>query len=413
MVMKKYLSLLMCILASFTVSGCWSREEPKNLAVANSVVYDVREDGQYEVTLEFMNPHGSGGTGPGSSGSAGGARPGITATSTGKSVNEALLNVGLTTDRTLFGGHNEARFFTERFARKDMVSVMDFFARDYLTDLTPYIVIIQGDVDPGTFFTTSPGLAETVGNFINGLEVYQPKEISKSVFITTLDFIKEMYEDGKQPVAGAIRVVECEPSAAGYSSSSSQGGSQGGSQKQYKLVYEGLAAFKENALVGFMDGIEARAYNFITGKIQSAIVSVPTGEDRTVFQVRGAKTRNKLTLEGNQLTIDVLVQMTVTITTEGSMVDITKPDGIKTVQQGLNEMIAQEIASAIGKAQTEFQSDIFGFGTSMHIQHPKLWKSIKDNWDDYFSKATVRVGVSSTIDRTGLIKEPLKMEESK
>jgi hypothetical protein len=47
-----------------------------------------------------------------------------------------------------------------------------------------------------------------------------------------------------------------------------------------------------------MDGIGTRAYNFVTNKIQSAVVSVPTGEDFTVFQVNGAKAKNKLTLEG-------------------------------------------------------------------------------------------------------------------
>jgi spore germination protein KC len=335
----------------------------------------------------------------------------VITTSTGPSINEALLNAALSTDKTIFGGHNEVRFFTERFARKDMISAMDFFARDYLTDLTPYVVIIQGDVDPGTFYATSLGLEETVGNFVNSLNVSQPKVLSKSVFVTTQDFIKEVYEDGKQPVAGVVKVVECETSASADSPSS--GGGQGGAQKQYKLVYEGLAAFKNNVLAGYLDGVGARAYNFVTNKIQSATVSVPTGEDFTVFQVRSASAKDKLTLEGDQVTIDVMVQMVAGITAEGSNVDITKPDGVKAVQQSLNEMIAQEIATAIGKVQTEFQSDIFGFGTSMHIQHPQQWKNIKANWDDYFSKATVRVSVTSTIDRTGLIKEPIKLEEAK
>jgi hypothetical protein len=97
-------------------------------------------------------------------------------------------------------------------------------------------VIIQGDVDPGTFYSTGPGLAETVGSFINKMYANQPKELSKSVFITTLDFMKEIYEDGKQPVAGVIKVVECEPSESGTSGSSSPAGSQGGAQKQYKLI---------------------------------------------------------------------------------------------------------------------------------------------------------------------------------
>jgi hypothetical protein len=47
----------------------------------------------------------------------------------------------------------------------------------------------------------------------------------------------------------------------------------------------------------------------------------------------------------------------------------------------------------------------------VHDQHPEKWREIKDNWDDYFSKAPVSITVESTVDRSGQIKEPFEMED--
>jgi spore germination protein KC len=52
---------------------------------------------------------------------------------------------------------------------------------------------------------------------------------------------------------------------------------QNSSEKEYMLVYSGLAAFKEDKLVGFMDKTETRAYNFIVNELNSAVVSLPDG----------------------------------------------------------------------------------------------------------------------------------------
>jgi len=91
--------------------------------------------------------------------------------------------------------------------------------------------------------------------------------------------------------------------------------------------------------------------------------------------------------------------------------DITKEGPLQAVEQGFNQLLVGEIAAAVQKAQQEFQSDIFGFGSSMHIQHPEIWKEIKGNWDDYFSNAIITITVESTVDRSGEIKEPFKVED--
>lgn len=101
------------------------------------------------------------------------------------------------------------------------------------------------------------------------------------------------------------------------------------------------------------------------------------------------------------------------IVQENSPLDINKSEVLKKIEADFNKQMVGEIAAAIKKAQTEFESDIFGFGVSMHKQHPQEWKAIKGNWDDYFANAVINISVESTIDRQGEFKQPFRWETGK
>lgn len=415
--MKKLLYIPLCMIVLLSLTGCFSRKEPKTLAIVKSAIYDLTEDGKYSVTLEILNPSASGGV---MGGGGGDKNPNMTATGEGISVAEALRDVSHQLEKSIFGGHNRVRIFTERFAQKDMASVMDFFARDHLTDETSLVVILKGEEDPMKIHSCKIGLSDMVGDFIDSLSNSQPGVISKSVFVTTLDFIKDYYSDGKQPVAGVIELVECEDKPAkntdekSQQSQDSQDGGDGSNPFQgFRIEYRGLAAFKDNKLVGYMDGTEARAYNFVANNLQTDYVSIPSGDDFTVARIHGSKSDSKVSFEDGRVSIEVNVNVTLDIIQEGGTLDVSKIEPLKQAEEGFNKQIEQEITAAISKAQQEFQSDIFGFGNSLHASNPEKWKEIQENWDETFSSASVQVTVKSSIDRSGQLKEPFRLEELK
>ena len=403
--MKKGLCVILCMIISISVSGCWSRKEPKSLAIVNSVIYDIKDDGSYQVISEIMNPSAQGGVKEGGSGKS----PNITAISEGKSVPEAIRNASVSLEKAIFGGHNKVRFFSERFARKDMVSIMDYLLRDHLTDENPLMVVIKNK-DPKQVYSCMLGLSDTVGDYMDNLSKSQPKIICKSVFIKTLDFIKDYYDEGKQPVAGVAELVECEAKPSNGAGANAQG-SQNSLDKQYRINYEGLAAFKDNKLVGYMDGVEARAYNLITNNVDTAIVSIPLDNDMAVVLVNQSKAGIKTAVEDDQISITVKIKINMSIVQESGDIDISKIEPLKTVEDSFNKQIEEEITESIKKAQTEFQSDIFGFGKAVHTQHPEIWKEIKESWDDYFNEAAINVTVESSAFRSGEIKQPFRLED--
>lgn len=407
--MKKILCFILCTAMILTLPGCWSRREPKTLAIVNSALFDYKEGEGYQVITELINPSAMGGA---ASGGGNGKSANVTAISVGPSIPEAIRNASESLERTIFGGNNAVRFFSERFAKRDMAPLLDYLLRDFLTDENPLMVVIKGD-DPQKVYSCKLGLSSTVGSYIDSLSQTQPNVLATSVFVDTLDFIKDYYDEGIQPVAGVAQLVECGAKGSGNQGSTQEGqGSQDGSEKEYRILYEGLAAFKDNKLIGYLNALEARAYNLVKNNISSTTISIPSGDNVTVAGIKNSKAEIKTTTEGDPFTINVKIIVRFSIIQESGSIDISKPEPLKAVEESLNKQLTTEIEATVRKVQTEFQSDIFGFGKAVHAQHPEKWREIKDRWDDdYFSKAAVNISVESSANRTGQIKQPFSMED--
>ncbi|MGI5849217.1 MAG: Ger(x)C family spore germination protein [Christensenellales bacterium] len=406
---KKNICLLLIIIMVMVLPGCWSKAEPKDISIINSSFYDV-QDGIYEAVVEVMNPSGAAGTQQAASTNE---NPYIIFSGEGPSLVEALNDLTVSLDRTLFAGQNQTRFFSERFAKTSMRIALEYFTREHQTSETPLVIIVKGE-NPKDIYNCQIGLANTTGDYFNSLQKHQPNTISNSVFVTLINFIKDYYIEGKQPVAGVAEVLPCELKQPGSSASGSQGSQAGRANlanAQNKIRYEGLAAFKNGSLVGFMNGTETRAYNIITGNDKESYVSVASGDGQAVVKIIKSTADIKTAFKSGEAVLDVKIKCTTGIVQESGTTEISKIGGAKTVEQSVNKQLLTEIAQSVKKAQQEFQSDIFGFGTYMHAQHPDKWKEIRENWDDYFSKATVNISVESSVIRSGEIKEPFIIKD--
>lgn len=390
--------MLLCFLLCAMLAGCWDRTEPKNMALVSSAVYDLKDDGNYQITIEITNPT----TKDGEKKGTGGKSTSIMYVGENLSIPESARGISQSLDKSLFSSHTKVRFLSEKFARTDIVPVFDYLLRSYHLDENPLVVIIK-DEDPSKIYTCDIGLSETVGGYIESISNSLPFITSKSVFTEASDFIKDYYWNGKQPVAG---VVEFVPNNAPSSKNSED------SQKdKFNIKYEGLAAFKDNKLVGFLNGVEARSYNFVTNNLKTALVSILTENHYTVFMVDQSKSKIKTFIQDGQITIDVKINVYISTIQESGSIDVTQMDSIKMLENQVNQLLEKETAAAIQKVQTEFKSDIFGFGIYVHAEHPQQWKDLKYNWDEQFSKANIHVMVDSSIRRTGQIKQPFREEE--
>ena len=199
--MKKRVGIILCIVFMLILSGCWARKEPKDLAVVDAVVFDITDEGMFRTIVEIINPSGGGGKQMNATDK--GAF--ITAVGEGASLREAMNGISSSIEKSNFGGQNKVRFFSDKFAKQDFEPLFDLLLRDHLTDESPLVVVIKDEEEPGKIYTCNIGQADTVGNYIDSFSKYQPTSMAEAVFVTTMEFIRDDFKDGKQPVAGGSR----------------------------------------------------------------------------------------------------------------------------------------------------------------------------------------------------------------
>ncbi|NLG36597.1 MAG: Ger(x)C family spore germination protein [Clostridiales bacterium] len=400
--MRRVMALLSAA-ALVVLPGCWSRREPKNMAIVSSILYDLNDDKTFALTTELMHP------GPSAGGDQSGELPAIIVTSNGNTIAETLRNAEQTIERYLFAAHVEARFLSEKFAGSDQAfsCISDFIMRDHIATMRPIMMVIRGD-EPEKIYEAELEYSTNFGSYFMEMVKTQPLATSKSVFVTHFEFVRDFYTEGKEPVLGCVEIVE-DPAP---SPQSAQGEGQEKEQKKTKIIFEGLAAFKQGVLAGFMNGNEARAYNILTNQFSSTYYSAASNIHGTVVQITGAKTKIKTDVSGELPVIDIAVHLTMTLVQESHGVDINDPAMISAIEQEVSEDLAAEIRGAVQKAQQEFGSDIFGFGAVIHRQHPHAWRQMREGWADLFPTADVRLTVESCLERLGEVEEPFIREGS-
>jgi spore germination protein KC len=170
-----------------------------------------------------------------------------------------------------------------------------------------------------------------------------------------------------------------------------------------RIKIDSIAAFKVDRLKGWLSIKESIGYNYIVDNINFTIVVLKEQNCNVTVETVKSKTKiSSMSSRGKPI-------ITVNVKSEGNIgeiqckLDLTKNDTMKKLEKNYEERQKKVIMSVIKKAQTEFKSDIFGFGEEVYRTNPTLWKKIKGNWDEEFSNLEVKVNVNSKIRDAGTI----------
>lgn len=91
--------------------------------------------------------------------------------------------------------------------------------------------------------------------------------------------------------------------------------------------------------------------------------------------------------------------------------DVLEEKARKKLAKDTEKKIEENIKKLIKKVQTNYNSDIFGFGNSIKKNMPNEWKKICKEWDEYFPKLDVEVSSEVNITKSALLSKPHKIEE--
>ncbi|PGS50360.1 Ger(x)C family spore germination protein [Bacillus sp. AFS041924] len=359
------------------LSGCWSSRpiEDLNIIVGSSI--DKDENGKLKSTLQYVVPEAM----TTKSGGVNTAKPYINVVGEGISLEPSGWETTLSREGFIFGAHQKSVIISEELAREvNLRELTDLYFRDLDIRGSTLLFIAKGKA--------SEALETNEPNIIPALRIVEIANESSTLELvnkTPLIKIGGLMNSGSSFL---LQLLEKTDKGAKFS---------GGA------IFNG----KVNKMIGTLDTQEVAGINWITAQGKGGSVKAYTkkSDGPTWFQIESITSKVTPHIKGDKISFDVKIE------SEGRIAEYWNPKlnsafeekNVKKIEKATEKVVTNIVENVTKKLQTEFKSDVAGFGNEVRIQNPKKWKKMSKNWDELFSKAKINYDVNIIIRDYGMI----------
>ncbi|MGO4693110.1 Ger(x)C family spore germination protein [Paenibacillus sp. 2TAB26] len=400
MMHKRYLLCLIVISLIF-VTGCWKGRELNELAIAVALGID-KVGNQYKVSVQVVEPTEVAGK------KGGDKTPVTTYQITANTIFEAIRKMTTVNPRKIYPSHLRIVVLGESLAKEGIGQALDLLSRDEEIRTDFFIVVSKHTTAENTLKVLTKLETIPAVSLFSTLQTSE-QQWAPTTTVTLDELITTLVSEGRDPVLTGLVVL---------------GDEQIGQEKRNMekvltpttLQYSGLAVFKKDKLIGWLNETESKAYNYISDEIKSTVgfVACPQG-GKITFEVIRSKTKVKGSVKNGQPQIDIEVRIEINIGEVQCSIDLLETKNIAEVERLANSKVEGFIDATVKKVQKKYKVDIFGFGDVIHRSNPKDWRKLKKNWDHTFETMPVNVKVNHKIRHLGTVSnsflEDMKKEE--
>ncbi|MCF8010258.1 MAG: Ger(x)C family spore germination protein [Clostridiales bacterium] len=392
--MKKIIICLMLICFVLTSAGCWNWIEIENRGLVGILGMDkAAEKGKIKVSMQMIKPSEIKG---GKEGGGGAGEAVVVYTDTGNTPLDALRNISRKTGRKIFLPEISILVIGQELAREGVGPIMDFWRRDHETSLRTQVIISSGKAEE-VLNTKIP--TEKVGGFALDKMLEATKFHSKAPVNDILEFNNDVKSETSSPATAALKVIgkEKDPSKESFSPGK-------------KIIIDGSAVFKDYKMTGQLTEEESRGMLWVKGKVKSGVIIIPVPgyEDKTMdLEIIRSSSKIKPEIKNGKLSINIKVKQEANISSIPPVdINIEKSNFIDKVKEENEKAIKKEVLASLSKAR-DLNADIFSIGEALHEKYPRQWSQYEKRWNDLFPYLNVKVQVDASIERTGMITNPL------
>lgn len=362
-------SLIMILVLSLLVSGCWDRKEIENRELAIAMAVDKAKQG-IEVSIQVPIIGNIAGSGE-SAGGAGGKSTQVFHQQ-GETLADALTKINGKMDKSLFLGHLSLVFLGEEQARIGIKNILDVMRRDTYIQRRLYPVVAKGKgrrlLEDGT------DMEQLKAMFVkNMLETGEKAQATIPFRLHDL-LVTLSTPTRKVPILNYIGVVDG------------------------KYQWLGLAVFNEDRMIGTLSPEEAIPLLQIREQKvgQRILIKCPVGNGSYQFYPLNMRRKIQVTKEPR---IQVLVEIEGRLTEKTCLEQGKENRQKRQLEQQIQQIYQQRANRLIQKAQKDWKLDIFEFGRYIHAYHNSLYQAI--NWEKTFRKIPIDVSYHVYIRREG------------
>lgn len=365
------------ILLLFLLSGCWSSKPIEELNIAVGTAVDKAKDGKIRSTLQYVIPNAIGN----SSNKSPQQKPYTNVSATGISLEPIGWETTLRREGRISGAHEKVVIIGQDLARKEPIrEITDLFFRDIDIRGSTLIFISKGEA--------ARTLESKEAGVIPALRLVEIAE--QELTTRTLRHLSLMKIWGKSnsQTSFLLQLIDL---------------------KNGEIDFDGAAVIKgrTNKMIGVLNKEEIEGINWITGEGKSgAIKAFQKESDKpTYYQIQSMKSKIKPHVTGDRISFDVKIE------SEGRIAEYWNPHfkpafkntTVNHIENAVEKEVMRLVENTTKKMQKGIGVDVGGFGNQLRIQHPDVWKNVKDNWDEKFSEIPINYEVSITIKDYGMI----------
>ncbi|MBO8171618.1 MAG: Ger(x)C family spore germination protein [Bacillaceae bacterium] len=385
-------ALLVVLLTSLTLTGCWDRVEINDLAFVLASGFDITEEGMFRVAVQVPLPGAMGGAGSGGGGGGtGGDKSFYVDSGIGRTIRAANEDLQKRMSRQLFFAHQRVVIVGEELSRKGINPILDNITRIPQSRLTNYLLIAKGDALD--ILNADPHLERVPAEAI--------REIAKMGLEHDLkSFLYEYRRKGMDPIAPVVEVVQTQNKAAD------------GQKPEVEIKHIGI--FKRDKLQFITDARETNGILWMEQRMSGKSMTFPIDKNQdATINITGQSFKLDHRVHNNQPEFLIYLTVKGTVLENLSHLNLEKPQTYNHIENVMNQAIESQIKSILHKTM-EKGIDTFGLGLHLYQMENRLWnEKWKHRWREILPDLRVTVKVDSHLERVGNVgKDPGEEEES-
>ncbi|MFD0680668.1 MULTISPECIES: Ger(x)C family spore germination protein [unclassified Paenibacillus] len=413
--MRTSRALLVLLLSLPLLTGCWDRLDPENMAFIIAVGVDSGPKNDYIFTFAIAVPKTSGG---GQSSNDSQKKIVSVHSEQSSDIATALLASQSFVARRLTLIHSKAFILGEGMARKGVMPVLGEVVRNREFRRTVNVITTRGKAE--TFIQHIQPTTEKDINLWFELEL-DPHNVGGIVPMNSRfhDFIMDIENVG----TGATTILAApRPDIKKGTAQLSKENEHSDSKSKQPLVGEqfagslrrsgevpveffGSAIYNNGTLAGFLTGEETKILNVLRGEFFGTTWGFRDPSESKLnlsINMRAQKkAQMKVTRKNDKVTVTFSVKMEGDLIGVQTVVDYTKPENTKKLEQSIQNQLHSESIKLLNKTLHQWQVDCFSINNRLKSTFSTLKEWYAFKWKDRMKDIDYNVEISFKMRRHG------------
>ncbi|RKD25271.1 germination protein, Ger(x)C family [Caminicella sporogenes DSM 14501] len=177
------------------------------------------------------------------------------------------------------------------------------------------------------------------------------------------------------------------------------------------IEYLGLAVFKNAKFIGVISIEKTDGVLYLLSKYPTFVESIVSPDEHKnnkfsfKVKIKKRKFKTNYSKENKQIVIDVDLNLIAELRYRYYIQDFSKKYA-QTLEKEISKKVKNEIKEVIEMSQKDFKCDIFSFAKYFKAQHPKIYESI--DWEKNYPEIKFNINVKTKIINLGSIEKEIK-----